>query len=126
MHTPFLGHLLGQSLSQRYVEAFLPVSSAVRSRNSQLVQATHKCQATAAPAAEAIPEVQNGHFQTAAQEMPAPRGGKLKEKATAYIEEHRIRAYEADPNQRTTMVTMSNLLQVRPQEQILKLDSCKQ
>jgi hypothetical protein len=58
------------------------------------------------------PDSSETEFKISAEEMPAPRGGCLKEEATAYIEEHRIRAYEADPNQRTTIVTMSNLLQV--------------
>lgn len=82
-----------------------------RHGNAHPLQQTSRCQA--APAAvEEKPIIQEDSFKTAAKEMPAPRGGKLKEKATAYIEEHRIRAYEADPNQRSTMVTMSNLLQV--------------
>ncbi len=70
----------------------------------------HRCQAASA-AVDYAQESPETEFKIAAEEMPAPRGGKLKEQATAYIEEHRIRAYEADPNQRTTIVTMSNLLQ---------------
>jgi len=64
------------------------------------------------------PETPETEFKIAAEEMPAPRGGTLKEEATAYVEEHRIRAYEADPNQRTTIVTMSNLLQVMPTDSV--------
>ena len=97
-------------LSRRQVENIHPFSLGLRPRNASSVQQHPRCQA--AVAIEDAPRVQDGTFKTAAKEMPAPRGGKLKEKATAYIEEHRIRAYEADPNQRTTIVTMSNLLQV--------------
>ena len=38
--------------------------------------------------------------------------GHLSEDGTAFLEEHRIRAYEVGPDQQTTIVTMANLLQV--------------
>ena len=81
-------------------------------RDAHSAKSNHRCQA--ASAVQTATESPETEFKIAAEEMPAPRGGCLKEEATAYVEEHRIRAYEADPNQRTTIVTMSNLLQARP------------
>ena len=78
-------------------------------RDGHSAKGNHRCQA--ASAVQTATESPETEFKIAAEEMPAPRGGYLKEEATAYVEEHRIRAYEADPNQRTTIVTMSNLLQ---------------
>ena len=80
-------------------------------RDAHSAKGNHRCQT--ASAVQTATERPQTEFEIAAEEMPAPRGGCLKEEATAYVEEHRIRAYEADPNQRTTIVTMSNLLQVR-------------
>ena len=45
--------------------------------------------------------------------MPVPAPGRLNADATAFVEEHRIRAYEVGPDQRATIVTIANLLQVR-------------
>lgn len=47
----------------------------------------------------------------AVHDLPAPAGGRLLEKATSFVEEHRIRAYEVGPDQKTTIVTIANLLQ---------------
>ena len=38
--------------------------------------------------------------------------GRLSEDGTAFLEEHRIRGYEVGPDQKTTIVTLANLLQV--------------
>ena len=96
--------------ASEHLDGFRSINAGVRQKAAQSLQQTIRCRAAAI--VEDAPKAHTNEFQTAAKEMPAPRGGKLKEKATAYIEEHRIRAYEADPNQRTTIVTMSNLLQV--------------
>ncbi len=39
--------------------------------------------------------------------------GRLSPDSTIFMEEHRIRAYEVGPDQRTTIVTIANLLQAR-------------
>ena len=44
--------------------------------------------------------------------LPAPSPGKLQHNATVFVEEHRIRAYEVGPDQKTTISTIANLLQV--------------
>lgn len=44
--------------------------------------------------------------------LPAPSPGKLQHNATVFVEEHRIRAYEVGPDQKTTISTVANLLQV--------------
>ncbi|KAL3130707.1 hypothetical protein ABBQ38_000056 [Trebouxia sp. C0009 RCD-2024] len=43
--------------------------------------------------------------------LPAPSPGKLQHNATVFVEEHRIRAYEVGPDQKTTISTVANLLQ---------------
>lgn len=110
MNKPFKCARTSKLTNREPLEVSHTISAGARQKNLQCVQQTIRCRAAAT--VEHVPKICEEHFQTAAKEMPAPRGGKLKEKATAYIEEHRIRAYEADPNQRTTIVTMSNLLQV--------------
>lgn len=70
-----------------------------------------RCQAAATR--ETLAEVAGSSVKTSASELPAPRSGTLAEGATAYVEELRIRSYEVDPQQRTTMVTVANLIQVR-------------
>ena len=44
--------------------------------------------------------------------LPAPSPGQLQRNATVFIEEHRIRAYEVGADQKTTISTIANLLQV--------------
>ena len=44
--------------------------------------------------------------------LPAPAPGELQHNATVFVEEHRIRAYEVGADQKTTISTMANLLQV--------------
>lgn len=56
---------------------------------------------------------QNGHVAPG-QNLPPPQAGHLIKDNRAFIEEHRIRSYEADPDQRTNIVTIANLLQVAP------------
>jgi hypothetical protein len=43
--------------------------------------------------------------------FPAAAPGHFAPGETSFFEEHRIRGYEADDNQRATMVTIANLLQ---------------
>lgn len=45
--------------------------------------------------------------------LPAPSPGQLQRNATVFVEEHRIRAYEVGADQKTTISTIANLLQVR-------------
>ena len=58
----------------------------------------------------APPSNDSNHIPT--HDLPAPRAAQLIRNSTAFIEEHRIRSYEADPDQRTNIVTIANLLQV--------------
>lgn len=44
--------------------------------------------------------------------LPAPSPGQLQHNATVFVEEHRIRAYEVGADQKTTISTIANLLQV--------------
>ena len=44
--------------------------------------------------------------------LPAPAPGQLQHNATVFVEEHRIRAYEVGADQKTTISTIANLLQV--------------
>lgn len=43
--------------------------------------------------------------------LPVPSQAGLSPEHTSFLEEHRIRAYEVGPDQRTTIVTIANLLQ---------------
>lgn len=45
--------------------------------------------------------------------LPAPAPGVLQHNATIFVEEHRIRAYEVGADQKTTISTIANLLQVQ-------------
>ena len=110
MNKSFQGAPSSRIGAKEQLQGLSTSNASLRQKNAHCLQQTIRCRAAAL--VEDAPKVSAEYFQTAAKEMPAPQGGKLKEKATAYIEEHRIRAYEADPNQRTTIVTMSNLLQV--------------
>ncbi len=51
-------------------------------------------------------------YEVAMPELPAPASGKFMPEFTSFSEEHRIRGYEAGPDQRATIVAMANLLQV--------------
>ena len=44
--------------------------------------------------------------------LPAPSPGELQHNATVFVEEHRVRAYEVGADQKTTISTIANLLQV--------------
>ena len=44
--------------------------------------------------------------------LPAPQPGRLQNNATNFVEEHRIRAYEVGADQKATLITLANLLQV--------------
>lgn len=44
--------------------------------------------------------------------LPTPRPPGLSHDLRSFSEEHRIRAYEVGPDQRTTIATIANLLQV--------------
>lgn len=44
--------------------------------------------------------------------LPAPAPGRLENNAQNFVEEHRIRAYEVGVDQKATLITLANLLQV--------------
>ena len=46
------------------------------------------------------------------QAIPNATSGRLIDNGSAFVEKHRIRAYECGPDQKTTIITVSNLLQV--------------
>lgn len=45
-------------------------------------------------------------------QFPAPKPGSFAEDRSSFFEQHRIRGYEVSPDQRASMVTIANLLQV--------------
>ena len=51
--------------------------------------------------------------------LPAPAPGRLQNNATNFVEEHRIRAYEVGADQKATLITLANLLQVLRRELLL-------
>lgn len=62
---------------------------------------------------EAVRAPQANEFESKhAQNGSGPPSGRLLHHRTAFEEEHRIRAYECGPDQKTTIFTISNLLQV--------------
>ena len=104
------GHLAANSTSSSGRPAPQARSFCVQSPHKPGIgERSVRCQAATLSNA---PASTNGSIKTAGNILPAPRAGQLAEEATAYVEEHRIRAYEADPTQRTTIVTIANLLQV--------------
>ena len=58
--------------------------------------------------------VSEGNSHLSKFDLPSPQAGRLIHDNRAFVEEQRIRAYEADPDQRTNIVTIANLLQVCP------------
>ena len=52
--------------------------------------------------------------EDSASAAPLLAAGQLRGNKTSFVEQHRIRAYEVGPDQRTTIVTIANLLQVFP------------
>ena len=51
-------------------------------------------------------------FDVVISEFPAPSAGSFLPDKRSFREEHRIRGYEVSPDQRATIVTIANLLQV--------------
>lgn len=75
-----------------------------RSNNVKCHTAALECEATRAEAHE------DEHVSR--DTLPAPSPGQLQHNATVFVEEHRIRAYEVGADQKTTISTIANLLQV--------------
>lgn len=70
------------------------------------------CRASAAVSAETLA---NGKLPAAVMQGSPQQpcaAGRLTDDGTAFLEEHRIRGYEVGPDQKTTIVTIANLLQV--------------
>ena len=67
---------------------------------------------TAALEREAIRAEARVDEHVSRETLPAPSPGQLQHNATLFVEEHRIRAYEVDADQKTTISTVANLLQV--------------
>ncbi len=82
--------------------SFLPVSN---------VSADMRC-FTAALDREVIPAKAPEEEFVNRETLPAPAPGVLQHNATIFVEEHRIRAYEVGADQKTTISTIANLLQV--------------
>lgn len=51
-------------------------------------------------------------YSVAMPELPAPASGTFTPGWTSFVEEHRVRGYEAGPDQGATIVSVANLLQV--------------
>ncbi len=60
---------------------------------------------------EILPAASNNGVKVSHKEMSAPAAGYLANNSTSYKEEHKIRAYEVGPDQKTSIVTIANLLQ---------------
>ena len=58
-------------------------------------------------------EVQTAQTPGSEDCLPAPAPGRLENNAHNIVEEHRIRAYEVGVDQKATLITMANLLQVQ-------------
>ena len=67
---------------------------------------------TAALEREAIRAEAHEDEHVSRDTLPAPSPGQLQHNATVFVEEHRIRAYEVGADQKTTISTIANLLQV--------------
>lgn len=65
--------------------------------------------ATEAPVSASTPNKALSNIAHAS--LPGIKGGRLVNNCTSFIEEHRIRSYEVGADQRTTIVTIANLLQ---------------
>jgi hypothetical protein len=74
----------------------------------------HRCVRArcAAPAVTAPPQLAPEDDVVQAS-FPAPAPGLFTPNRASFSEEHRIRGYEVQPNQRANIVTVANLLQVR-------------
>lgn len=70
-----------------------------------------KCQ-TVALEREAVRAESHEAEHVSRDTLPAPSPGQLQHNATVFVEEHRIRAYEVGADQKTTISTVANLLQV--------------
>ena len=60
---------------------------------------------------EVPPAAPNNGVKVSHTELSAPAAGYLANNSTSYKEEHKIRAYEVGPDQKTSIVTIANLLQ---------------
>ncbi len=69
------------------------------------------CRASAAVSDERITNGKARPMTIHAPQQPC-EAGRLTDDGTAFLEEHRIRGYEVGPDQKTTIVTIANLLQV--------------
>ncbi|BDA48332.1 Palmitoyl-acyl carrier protein thioesterase, chloroplastic [Coccomyxa sp. Obi] len=68
------------------------------------------CRASAAVSEERITNGKARPMTLQAPQQPC-EAGRLTDDGTAFLEEHRIRGYEVGPDQKTTIVTIANLLQ---------------
>ena len=66
--------------------------------------------------AAAVDTVQS--VDVAVAEFPAAAPGRFVDDNTAFVQEFPVRGYEVAPNQRASMVTIANLLQVRATSQL--------
>ena len=102
------------ALSQRQGPVALPRQACRSQISHNRASGSVSCSATTAVAEEAAvkPSLNGEMPQRVAQQACA--AGRLSDDCTAFLEEHRIRGYEVGPDQKTTILTMANLLQVRP------------
>ena len=115
LHSQAKHSLLGIHKSQLKLTRCTPFASFSKqtqnacSRESRLLDLS--C-LTAALEREAIRAESPEHEHVSRETLPAPAPGQLQHNATVFVEEHRIRAYEVGADQKTTISTIANLLQV--------------
>ena len=70
------------------------------------------CRASATVSEPTLTNGKTYNLALQGDEQQPCEAGRLNEDGTAFLEEHRIRGYEVGPDQKTTIVTIANLLQV--------------
>ena len=81
--------------------------------HSRVAQSLHRTANTRCYTATIEREVQTAQTPGSQDCLPAPAPGRLENTAQDFVEEHRIRAYEVGVDQKATLITLANLLQVR-------------
>lgn len=93
--------------------------------HSRVAQSVHRNANTRCYTATIEREVQTAQTPGSQDCLPAPAPGRLENNAQNFVEEHRIRAYEVGVDQKATLITLANLLQVRILMSLLGLLQCQ-
>lgn len=100
--------LLGCGVDRRLVGNPKPIGRKGLVNNCLSIRAEHNAVHALAIQAEPAVNVK----QVFSEKLPSIAGGSFENDATSFWEEHRVRAYEVGPDQKATIVTIANLLQV--------------